>query len=158
MTLRDLLERWGLSKLKLNAHFLEAEFQANDPERDAAWALYVELATRVTVQALPPEQGDEAAALASVHQLFAITRDILRSPRARQAERFARLAIVVLNQKVRPFTTYWHKACLAGAFDDAQECRRFRRELQALQEVLTRYAGLLAELAGVENLIGLDDV
>lgn len=156
MKLRELLDKWSLTKLRVNAGFLDAEFQANDQEKDAAWAMYVELLTRITTQALPAEQGDEAAALASVHQLFAITRDILRSSGARHADKFAKIAIVVLNQKVRPFTSHWHKAALAGAFDDAVQCQRFRSELGELQAALTSYAGLLSDLAGVEDLTALE--
>jgi hypothetical protein len=156
MKLRELFDNWSLSKLKVNAGFLDAEFQPNDQEKDAAWAMYVELLTRITTQALPMGHGDEAAALASVHKLFAITRDILRTPGARHADKFAKVAIVVLNQKVRPFTAYWHKASLAGAFSDPQQCERFRGELVDLQDVLARYAGVLSEMAGVEDLTKLE--
>jgi hypothetical protein len=158
MKLSELLAKWSLTKLKINAGFVNAEFEANDQERDAAWALYVELLTRVTVQALPAGQGDEAAALASVHKLFAITREVMRAPGARHANQFAKIAIVILNQQVRPFTSHWHQALLAGAFDDPQQCQRFRAELAALQDTLTRYAGLLSDLAGVEDLTRLEQV
>lgn len=157
MKLRELLDKWSLTKLKISAGFLDAEFQANDQDRDAAWAMYVELLTRVTTQALPAEHGDEATALASVHSLFAVTREILKEPGRRHADKFAKIAIVVLNQKVRPFTACWHQASLAGAFDDPQQCQRFRAELTELQTVLTRYAGLLSDLAGVEDLTKLEE-
>lgn len=156
MKLRELLDKWSLTKLKISAGFLDAEFQANDQDRDVAWSMYVELLTRITTQALPAEHGDEAAALASVHSLFAITREILKEPGRRHADKFAKIAIVVLNQKVRPFTAYWHKASLAGAFDDPQQRERFRAELAELQVVLTHYAGLLSDLAGVEDLTKLE--
>ena len=64
MKLRDFLERWGLSGLKIKLGFLEGEFKPSDPDRNAAWDLYVELLTRITTQYLPPESGDEKAALA----------------------------------------------------------------------------------------------
>ena len=141
MKLRELLDKWSLTKLRVNAGFLDAEFQANDQEKDAAWAMYVELLTRITTQALPAEQGDEAAALASVHQLFAITRDILRSSGARHADKFAKIAIVVLNQKVRPFTSHWHKAALAG-------CLRRCGAVPALSQRTRRIAGRADPLRG----------
>jgi hypothetical protein len=156
MKLRELLDKWSLTKLKINAGFLDAEFQANDQEKDAAWAMYVELLTRITTQALPAGQDDEAAALESVHKLFAITREIMRAPGARHADKFAKIAIVVLNQKVRPFTAYWHKASQAGAFSNTAKCQQFRTELAELQAVLTSYAGVLSELAGVEDLTRLE--
>ena len=66
MKLRELLDKGSLTKLKISTGFRDAEFQANDQKKDATWAMYVELLTRITTQALPAEHGDEAAALASV--------------------------------------------------------------------------------------------
>ena len=54
MKRRDFLERWGLSCLKIKLGFLEGQFNPHDPDREAAWDLYVELLTRVTTQGLAP--------------------------------------------------------------------------------------------------------
>src|SRR5437773_2480663 len=43
MKRRDFLRKWGLSGLKIKAGFLEGEFVPNDPDREAAWELYIEL-------------------------------------------------------------------------------------------------------------------
>jgi len=163
MKLNEWLDQWSLRGLKINIGFLNAEFAPNDQDADAAWELYVELLTRITTQALPAEDGDEAAALASVHKLFEITRSILRAPGRRQATAFAKLAIVVLNQKIRPFTARWHKKLLAGELTpDAPDCTataaQFRAELLGLQTDLRHYAGLLSKVAGVEDLSTLEEV
>ena len=71
MKLRDFLEDWGLTGLKIKLGFLEGEFAPRDADRAAAWDLYVELLTRVTTQYLTPEAGDEKTALDSVHAIFA---------------------------------------------------------------------------------------
>ena len=156
MKLRELLDRWSLTGLKIKAGFLEAQFEPKDRDRDAAWAMYVELLTRITTQALPADHGDEATALDSIHKLFELTREILRETGGRHAGEFAKISIVILNQKVRPFTAFWHRASLQGAFEDPAQCARFRHDLADLQWVLTRYAGLLADLAGVEDLTQLE--
>lgn len=52
--------------------------------------------------------GDERMAPDSVHNLFAITRGTLKT-QGRKPGKFAKIAIVVLNQVVRPFTAKWHK-------------------------------------------------
>jgi len=57
----------------------------------------------------------------------------------------------VLNQKIRPFTARWHRESLAGAFEDAEACARFREELEELQEILHIYTQMLGEMAGVEK-------
>jgi hypothetical protein len=155
MKRRDFLERWGLSGLKLNVGFLEAEFQPNDPDRAGSWELYIELLTRVTTQYLAPDDGDEPTALESVHSLFPVTREILKRHGSGAGE-FAKLAIPVLNQIIRPFTTKWHRLLLAGAFKDANKCTEFRAELDALQKLLRNYTRALAALAQVEDLTTLE--
>lgn len=89
--------------------------------------------------------------MGSVHQLFPITREILKN-KGRNAENFSKIAIIVLNQIIRPFTAKWHKKKLNGAFSDKNECMLFRRELKQLQIELICYSKLLAEVAGVEDL------
>ena len=155
MKRRDFLEKWGLSKLKLNVKFLEAEFNPRDPDREAAWELYVELLTRVTTQYLPPEHGHEKAALESVYAIFPLTREILRR-RGSGCGEFAKLAIPVLNQVIRPFTAKWHRLSLADAFKDKVKCDEFRDELAALQPYLRAYTTALAAMASVEDLTALE--
>jgi hypothetical protein len=135
MKLRDFLEQWGLANLKIKLGFLEGEFQPRDPDRHAAWELYVELLTRITTQYLAPGDGDEQTALDSVHALFPLTREILRKHGSGAGE-FAKLAIPVLNQVIRPFTAKWHRLSLAKSFDEPERCREFREELTQLQRTL----------------------
>ncbi len=155
MKRRDFLEKWGLSGLKINLGFLEGEFQPRDPDHAAAWELYVELLTRITTQYLPPEDGDEKTALDSVHAIFPLTREILRRHGSGCGE-FAKLAIPVLNQVIRPFTAKWHRLSLAGALQEAARCAEFRAELAALQPRLRGYTRALAAMAAVEDLTSLE--
>jgi hypothetical protein len=156
MKWRDFLENWGLSSLKLKAGFVECEFAPNDPDRAAAWDLYVELLTRVTTQYLPPDVGDEKTALDSVYAIFPLTREILRNHGSGCGE-FAKLAIPILNQIVRPFTAKWHRLSVAGAFKDKARSREFRKELSSLQPFLRDYTRALADMANVEDLTNLED-
>jgi len=151
----DFLERWGLSGLKLDIGFLNAEFKPSDPDRHAAWELYVELFTRIAIQHLPVEHGDEKTALDSVFAIFPLTREILRKHGPGSNE-FAKLAIPVLNQIIRPFTAKWHKLSLTGAFNEISKCEKFRAELAALQPQLQHYTQALAAMAGVEDLTALE--
>jgi hypothetical protein len=156
MKMRDFLEQWGLSGLKIKLGFLEGEFAPRDPDRAAAWDLYVELLTRITTQYLAPEHGDEQSALDSVHDIFPLTREILKRHGSGSGE-FAKLAIPVLNQIVRPFAAKWHRRMLAGAFADPERCREFRGELSTVQPRLRDYTRALAAMAEVEDLTGLED-
>jgi hypothetical protein len=156
MKLRDFLEQWGLTGLKLNLGFLEGSFEPRDPDRAAAWDLYIELLTRITTQSLPPDAGDEKAALDSVYQLFPLTREILKKHGSGAGE-FAKIAIPVLNQVTRPFTAKWHRLALAKAFENPTLCAEFRKELSVLQGHLLTYTRALAAMAAVEDLTGLEN-
>jgi hypothetical protein len=157
MKRRDFLEKWGLKSLKIKLGFLEGEFQPGDPDRAAAWDLYIELLTRITTQSLAPEEGDEKAALDSVYALFPLTREILRRHGSGAGE-FAKLAIPVLNQIIRPFTAKWHRASLAGEFGKPVRCVEFRSELALLQSKLRNYTQALSAMAGVEDLTVLEEL
>ena len=152
----DSLEKWGLSDLKIKLLFLEGEFNPRDPDRAAACELCVELLTRITTQYLPADDGDEEAALQSVFVIFQLTREILRRHGSGEGE-FAKLAIPVLNQIIRPFTVKWHRRSLTGAFKDREHCREFRGELSALQPRLRLYTRALADMAQVEDLTNLEE-
>jgi len=157
MKRRVFLQKWGLSSLKVSLGFLEGEFAPRDPDHAAARELYVELLTRITTQYLPPEDGDDKTALDSLHVIFPLTREILRRHGSGCGE-FAKPAIPVLNQIIRPFTARWHRLSLAGAFQDAARCGEFRAELAALQRRLRDYTRALAAMAEVEDLTSLEQV
>ena len=109
----------------------EVEFGATEDDQTAAWDMYVELITRITTQSLDDTDGDEETALNSIYQLFPITREILKS-KGRNAENFSKIAIIVLNQIIRPFTAKWHKKKLNGAFSNQDECILFAKQLKML--------------------------
>lgn len=150
----DWLEKWDLRSLSIKLPFLELQWAPGDADRAAAWDMYVELLTRVTSQELPDAAGVERAALDSVHSLFPTTREVLRR-HGRDAGEFTRLAVVVLNQLIRPFTTKWHLLSQAGAFDDPAQRAAFRDELDTLRRHLIQYTRALADMAGVEDLTAL---
>ncbi len=154
MQLKKLLEKWDLSSLKIRGPFLEMTWEPRDEDKTAAWELYVELITRVATQHLGPDEGDEAAAVKSIAELFSLTRETIKR-NGRYCINFTRIAVVVLNQKVRPFTSKWHKRILGGVLTDADRME-LRAELGDLQRDLRNYTRLLADLAGVEDLTDLE--
>lgn len=156
MKWKDWLDKWSMTGLRINAGFLQIDWNPNDPDRDAAWELYVELLTRVSTQFLQPDHGDEKTALDSIFALFDLTRGILKKE-GRHCNEFAKIAIVVLNQVVRPFTAQWHKESLTGAFDDRSRCREFRGDLLELQKQLRNFTKMLADMANVEDLTEFEE-
>lgn len=157
MNWKSWLKKWELDSLKINAQIVEAEWSPKEGDREAAWKLYIELLTRITTQALPTEAGDEQAALESIHSLFKTTRQVLKE-QGQDCIEFTKIAIVVLNQVVRPFTARWHPKSIVGDFERESECAVFHEELASLQVELRKYSRALADLAGVEDLTNLEDV
>ncbi len=155
MKWRKWLENWDMTSLKFSVPFLEMEWNPAEPDKDAAWELYIELLTRITTQPLPEGDGDEKTALQSVHSLFGLTRSIIRY-HGRDCKEFTKIAIVVLNQIIRPFTAKWHKALVAGEFRRPDVCKNFREELNGLQVKLHIYTKMLSQMAGVEDLTNLE--
>lgn len=160
-TWRALLEKWKLTELSLTAGFLEVKFEPSDADRQAAWELYVELLTRITTQRLPAGQGDDATALKSLHSLFSTVREILRR-NGSDCKEMTKLAVVVLNQIVRPVTTKWHGLETAAKredkhlFDAPEQCEAFREDLAVVQNQLRKVQRALADIARVEDLTELE--
>jgi len=71
--------------------------------------------------------------------------------------RRTRIAVVVLNQKVRPLTAKWHPIRVEGKLSDSDKTQ-LRAELHRLQMDLRNYTRLLADLADVEDLTDLETV
>lgn len=155
MQLKKLLEQWDLNSLKIKAGFLEMEWVPRDEDKSAAWELYVEMITRVATQTLEPGHGQEKAVLDSVYQLFPLTREVIKKY-GRHSINFAKIAVVILNQVVRPFTAKWHGQMEDGSALSADKAEDFRRELRNLQVNLRKYTQLLADIAGVEDLTNLE--
>ena len=153
----ELLRRWDLSSLKVNLKFMEMEFEASEDDMTAAWDMYIELMTRVTTQELDADSGDEKTALESIHKVFDISRQILKE-KGRKAPNFTKIAVIVMNQIMRPFLSKWHRKMLAGEFDDNKICGEFRSELKVLRIQLVNYSKLLADMAAVEDLTTLEDI
>ncbi|MDT0461088.1 hypothetical protein RM550_36195 [Streptomyces sp. DSM 41527] len=151
---------------------ISGTWRPDDAERKAAWELYVELITRVSVVELGPSEGVLREALSSQYTLFHTTRDILRrygpdvAPRSRQGEiTFGSLAVTVLNAVVRPLLTRWHPALAEheaarppGVAPQQHEQAweheaELRQQLSLARHTLTNLARVLAEVAGAADLL-----
>lgn len=68
------------NKFKVNLGFLsiESTWEIAEIQKQAAWEMYVELATRITTSELQNREGLLREALTSLYSIFATTRGILR--------------------------------------------------------------------------------
>jgi hypothetical protein len=156
MKLKDFLAKWNMNSLKMKPSYLEMDFIFVDADKKAAWDLYIELLTRISTPMLPEEYGDEEGVLESIHSLFKTTRDVLKA-NGPACVQFTKIAVVVLNQKIRPFTSKWHKHALKGGFRYSTQDKEFRAEVAELQIELKNYTKMLADMAGVEDLTEMDE-
>ncbi len=161
-------------EVRLNLRVLEISgtWEPNDAERQAAWELYVELMTRVSVVPLRDDEGLLREALSSLYSLFGSTREVLRKygpevaePKKNGQYNFGYLAVAMLNYGIRPLLASWHPAL--EDWETRQPADRSRREheqswahaddlraaLRDTRGILTAYAGLLASACGVPNLL-----
>ncbi|MFG2584415.1 hypothetical protein [Streptomyces malaysiensis] len=159
--------------VKLNLKFLEVSgtWQPNDVERRAAWDLYVELTTRVTIVPIRQEEGVLREALASIYSVFASTREILKryGPEVAEPKRsgqynFAFLAIALLNYELRPILSKWHPELeeweIMRAPDVSRReheaawdlCGELREELSVMRRTVMTYANTLGTACGVPDL------
>jgi len=155
------LKEAGLS-IDFGIFKLDTKWTPDPRQREAAWALWVELSTRVATQPVDLDEGMLREALESLHQLFDATRDVLRKcgPDAGASEgTVGFVALQVLNGAVRPFLSRWHPKL--GAWEETRpkdksardherawnEEAKCRGELEKLRQGLVTYAETLAALA-----------
>jgi len=144
----------------------------DNAERDAAWEMYVELITRVTVADLGANEGLLREALTSFYSLFETTRGILKKhgptiaqPTAQSNVSFAHLAVAILNNALRPLLASWHPLLDDYESERPETTSRLewerswerhedlRSAITEVRTTLIAYAGLLGEVCGAKNLL-----
>jgi len=162
-------------KVNLNLPYIggvEGTWEPDESERKAAWEMYVELVTRISVAELRPEEGLLREALSSLYTLFDTTRKILRKygpsiahPKGKDNLSFGYLAVAILNVVLRPVLAKWHPLLLdyentkEGSVSSVEHEQKWdkneelRKVLNNVRDVLIQYANLLAQVADVPSLI-----
>ena len=65
------------------------------------------------------------------------------------------MSILILNQIIQSFTAKWHKISEEQDFENEKIKNEVRKELGELQKELKIYTRMLADMAGVKNMINL---
>ena len=153
---------------------ITGEWQPDASERSAAWELYVELVTRISIVELKPDEGLIRDALSSLYTLFGSTRTILRkygpavAPKRRRGQiSLGTIALAMLNLAIRPILTRWHprledyELSRPATVSRLQHERAWdlaptlRAELNELRAMLIDTANLLAAVAHAGDAIPL---
>lgn len=151
---------------------ISGEWEPDEKERKAAWEMYVELVTRISVAKLYPDEGLLREALSSLYSLFEATRDILRKygpavaqPKNNEEISFGYLSVAILNTVLRPVLSKWHPLLLdyelskPDSVSPLEHERKWeshdelREVIDNTRKILIEYAETLAEVAGVTSLI-----
>jgi hypothetical protein len=151
---------------------LKGVWEPDQSEQTAAWEMYVELITRIAVVEIGPSQGLLREGLDSLYSLFDTTRGILRQHgpsvarvKGQGTYSFGYLAVIILNQVLRPVLAEWHPKLLdyerrrptdVSQADQEQAWahnEELRAVLREIRPTLEQYAELLAEVAGVPSLL-----
>jgi hypothetical protein len=153
-----------LTELKVSIpQFSDLTFAVTPSNEGVAWRLFVQAATRISVQPLEPEAGRVREALNSLYTLFQEVRGILLqarpTSRADRTQTVEHLAIAMLNKQLRPFMAKWHPRLLEWeqahpgepetAWPDNERCRD---ELQQMQVRLLEYIRGLGQLSGAREV------
>ena len=160
-----------LTEVTVKLPWVEGKWVVDDAQRAAAWEIYVELVTRISVEPLGAGEGVLREALSSLYSLFGETRRILRAhgptvaiPAKKKLLSLGQIAVDVLNVMLRPFLAKWHPLLRAyeeqaqrGATGVEHERRweradELRRELEELRAKLVHYADILAAACEVPSL------
>ncbi|PSN08507.1 hypothetical protein C7293_30115 [filamentous cyanobacterium CCT1] len=146
----------------------EIELETVAISRQAAWALYVEMTTRIATQQLDDGHGLLREALASLYSLFGITRQILKDAGpdvGASQDSVGGIAVAVLNQGLRPFLARWHPLLQVweaqrpdGISPKEHEQNwpqeaQMRAELTMLGQKLEQYTRALAKIAGASPAV-----
>ncbi len=144
----------------------QLEFENDEGQQKAAWSLYVELSTRISVQPLEDEGRILREALTSLYNVFNITRQILRDAGpeiAKGPQPLGAIAIDVLNVGLRPFLVKWHP--LLKTYEEQKpptvstveherswdRARELRKELEVVRVQMVVYVDALAKIAGIDK-------
>ena len=175
MKWRKTMAKFTGVKVSLTLPFIggvEGTWKPDESERNAAWEMYVELITRISVVELKSDEGLLREALSSLYTLFGTTRTILRKygpsiaqPKGKDDLSFGYLAVVILNAVLRPVLAKWHPLLLdyestkSGSVSPLEHEREWdkhdelRQVLNDVRGTLIEYTNLLAEVAEVPPLI-----
>ena len=151
---------------------IEGTWKPDRKEKDAAWEMYVELVTRISVVELRPDEGLLREALSSLYTLFDTTRGILRKygtavakPKRGGNLSFGRIAVIVLNDIIRPVLAKWHPLLLdyehkksdsVSSLEHEKQWDKYKELRQVLDDtriILKQYSDILAEVAEIPALI-----
>jgi hypothetical protein len=147
---------------------LEGTWSASEREVATAWAVYIELSTRIGVNRLTPGSGNLRETLDSLHALFLYIRSALHGAGPEITRRssgievsLAEILLALLNRTLRPMLSTWHPLLLLReqsrpeGFSPQQHesdwdlASQFQEDLDHMRKELFTYATFLETLCDI---------
>lgn len=168
------VKRLSKTNFKVNLGFIgvDTTWEVDDSQKKAAWEMYVELSTRITVAELKEDEGLLREALSSLYSLFGITRELLKrygpiiaTPANPKDTTLGHLAINILNKVIRPLLARWHPELLDWEQKkpiektskehelEWEKNKELRHHINSVRVQLIEYANVLGEVSEVADLI-----
>lgn len=168
LAMRLRSEEWQVTEIEFDTLGQKWKLASSGSQRRVAWALFVEIVTRIATWPMSDDAGDDGAALKSLHDLFQTTRKaitemeptrILPSRNKMFGDTVETYALSMLNIDIRPFLSKWHPLWDAWKSENGEaHCRSweqhtaFRAELRDLQTKMQERAKGLGEIAEVSEI------
>lgn len=164
---RSHSDEWRVTEVEVTTLGQKVKLANSGSQRRVAWSLFAATTTRIAIQPMSDEEGDDGIILKSLYDLFQISRKsimemeptrVLPSHR-KNVETVETYVLAMLNQNLRPFLSKWHPAWDAwqksnpGApSSDWPRHKEFRQALKKLQSNLREMAIDLGEIAEVPRV------
>lgn len=160
-------EDWQITEIEVETLGQKWKLANSGAQRRVAWALFVEIATRIATQPMSDADGDNGIALKSLYDLFQYTRKsitameptrMLSSHRG-SFDTVETYALAMLNQDLRPFLSKWHPLWDAwrrenpdAACSSWDRHTAFRTDLRVLQTQIRGRVEGLGKIARVSEI------
>jgi len=153
-TFGQFLSKWKLGDMMISAELAGRPLRLSSADKAAAWQLYTDIVTQITLQPNPQKSEHAVGELFDVHALFSSARMAIQQqgPECRQ---FATFAIAFLNHVARPFAGQWYNAFLnnRALFEDSGRRAQFEIDLEEFKVRLSEFRRALADMAGSEDIL-----
>ncbi len=139
---------------------LGLDFKAGmkDKDKNAATEFYTELITRpISTTLFDSNSRSDRSDLVSLFGLFELVRKLMKKY-GYGSEAFSQLAVVFLNGVIRPFTSQWHSRLDELSDNIYRPHKEFRAEFMGLQIEVEFYIKLIADMAGLDNVLSMAEI
>lgn len=149
-SLSDLFTNSAIETSRINRTFFNKRMELNDIDKNAAWEMYIALLTSYAIKPINKDNNNIEIVLNAFDSLDETTIAILNKYGNNCIE-FAKIAIIVLNQVIKPFIARCYN------IPNPEVDRELLQDLNKTQDKLRSYCRILSTIVDVENITSLEN-